>query len=135
MKIKDLWMCRFTNRKLIRFIIAGAICTILDFVIYYVLSIKIKITYAKLISTTVAAVFSLIINKNWTFEYGNRIDIMLLLRYLLCQCMNITINVTINTMVYYVTQLKVVSFIVATGIATIVNYILQKVFVFNEKYE
>lgn len=120
-------------RSFIKFIVVGSLSTSLDLCIYIVLSNTIDITISKLISTTIACISSLLLNKTWTFQYGEDISVVLILKYTISQIFNILFNVTTNTLIYKVTKLKIVAFIIATLFAMILNFLLQKYYVFKTK--
>ena len=80
----------------------------------------------------VACITSLVINKNWTFEYNNKFDIVLVLKYFISQIINITLNVVTNTIIYKLTNIKLLAFVLATVIAMMLNFLMQKLFVFKK---
>lgn len=115
-----------------RFLVVGGSSTLLDFIIYMLLSTKLNITISKFISMTVSSIYSFLINKNWTFNNKNKITFILTFKYILCVFINIFVNTTSNTLIFNLTNNKIISFLFATGIAMIVNYIIQKKIVFKE---
>lgn len=115
-----------------RFLVVGGSSTLLDFIIYMLLSTKLNITISKFISMTVSSIYSFIINKNWTFNNKNKITFILTFKYILCVFINIFVNTTSNTLIFNLTNNKIISFLFATGIAMIVNYTIQKKIVFKE---
>lgn len=116
----------------VRFLVVGGSSTLLDFIIYMVLSTKLNITISKFISMTISSIYSFLINKNWTFNNKNKITFILTFKYILCVFINIFVNTTSNTLIFNLTKNKIVSFIFATGIAMIVNFTIQKKIVFKE---
>lgn len=117
--------------KEIRFLITGGSSTILDFIVYMLLSIKMNIAISKFLSMTVSSIYSFFINKNWTFSNNDKISVILVIKYLFCVTINIAINTTTNSVVFSITNNKIVSFVIATCVAMIVNYIIQKDVVFR----
>lgn len=117
--------------KEIRFLITGGSSTILDFIVYMLLSIKMNIAISKFLSMTVSSIYSFFINKNWTFSNNDKISVILVIKYLFCVTINIAINTTTNSVVFSITNNKIVSFVIATCVAMIVNYIIQKYVVFR----
>lgn len=115
-----------------RFLVVGGSSTLLDFIIYMLLSTKLNITISKFISMTVSSIYSFLINKNWTFNNKNKITFILTFKYILCVFINIFVNTTSNTLIFNLTNSKIISFLFATGIAMIVNYTIQKKIVFKE---
>ncbi len=116
----------------VRFLVVGGSSTLLDFIIYMMLSTKLNITISKFISMTISSIYSFLINKNWTFNNKNKITFILTFKYILCVFINIFVNTTSNTLIFNLSKNKIVSFIFATGIAMIVNYTIQKKIVFKE---
>ena len=115
-----------------RFLVVGGSSTLLDFIIYMLLSTKLNITISKFISMTVSSIYSFLINKNWTFNNKNKITFILTFKYILCVFINIFVHTTSNTLIFNLTNNKIISFLFATGIAMIVNYTIQKKIVFKE---
>ena len=115
-----------------RFLVVGGSSTLLDFIIYMLLSTKLNITISKFISMTVSSIYSFLINKNWTFNNKNKITFILTFKYILCVFINIFVNTTSNTLIFNLTNNNIISFLFATGIAMIVNYTIQKKIVFKE---
>lgn len=120
------------SRSLIRFIVIGGGSTLIDFIIYMIISNYIDISVSKCISMIAASIFSFIFNKKWTFENTDNTDIIQISKYIFCQLINIAINTTVNSICYGISKSKLLAFVVATGCAMIVNYILQKLIVFKE---
>lgn len=114
-----------------RFLVVGGSSTLLDFVIYMLLSTKVDITISKCISMSISSIYSFFINKNWTFSDSEKITIVLALKYILCVLINIGVNTLVNTLTFSITNNKIISFIIATGFAMIVNFVIQKEVVFR----
>lgn len=114
-----------------RFLVVGGSSTLLDFIIYMLLSTKVDITISKCISMSISSIYSFFINKNWTFSDSEKITIVLALKYILCVLINIGVNTLVNTLTFSITNNKIISFIIATGIAMIVNFVIQKEVVFR----
>lgn len=123
------------KKSIIRFGVIGGATTVIDWAIYWFLSKAVGITIAKICSMILASIFSYIFNKLWTFENSDRNHVSYLWKYYITFAINVTINTTINTFMFNKTNEKLISLIVATGCATIVNYLLQRFWVFGEKGE
>lgn len=117
--------------KELRFLITGGSSTLLDFIIYMLLSTKVDITISKCISMSISSIYSFFINKNWTFSDSEKTTIVLALKYILCVLINIGVNTLVNALTFSITNNKIISFIIATGIAMIVNFVIQKELVFR----
>lgn len=121
----------FRYQSFIKYLICGGISTGIDFLGYMILSNHINISIAKLISMCIASIISFILNKYWTFQDTQKVTRLQMLQYILTQLANVTVNVAANKIIYTLSDLKVLAFIIATGIAMIANYFMQKVIVFK----
>ena len=96
-----------------------------------VISLKVHVILSKCISMICASIFSYITNKNWTFKVKEQTNLKMVAKYIVVQIINISVNTTTNYFVFSFTQLKTISFVVATLVAMIVNYLLQNYIVFK----
>lgn len=120
------------NRKsIVRFLVVGGTSTFIDFFIYMLLSMRFPIFVSKLISTCFFSVFNFIMNKKWTFENQERTHVYMIAKYSFAQCINIGTNVLLNQIVFEICGRKILAYIMATGCAMCVNYLLQRLFVFR----
>ena len=119
------------SKKFIRFLVIGGCSTLIDFIIYYFLSNRINVVIAKALSMIIASIFSFIMNKTWTFSNKSQNSLSMVIRFYIVLIINIACNTSINYIVLRFTNNKYISFVVATAIAMLVNYILQKLFVFD----
>ena len=51
-----------------RFIVVGGISTLVDFLIYMIISVKLPVSISKAISMCISCVVSFFLNRKWTFE-------------------------------------------------------------------
>ena len=86
----------------------------------------------KIISMLIASVFSYMLNKTWTFGNNDRNHKLYIWKYYVAFVINVAVNTLINTLIYNKTKQKLIALIIATGCATIVNFTLQKVWVFKK---
>ena len=112
-----------------KFILSGASSTLIDFCIYMLLSNWLSVSLSKMISMGIASIYSFFLNKNWTFENGEKINKTMIIKYIGAQLLNIFVNTSINTII----NNKLVSFVIATATAMIVNYFSQKIIVFKKE--
>ena len=116
----------------LKFIVVGIIAVVTDFAFYYLfIRFGITLDISKLLSFILGAIVGFILNKNWTFNSkakANREIVYFSLLYFL----SLNINVISNKIVLEYTQLKLLSFLVATALSTIINYIGQKFIVFRK---
>lgn len=119
-------------RKIIKFILAGGSSTAIDFVIYIVLSKWLNVTLAKFISMCISCTYSYCINKVWTFRVAEKTNVKYIVKYALCQIINIMVNVGTNTYLYNLIDNKLISYVIATSLAMMCNYFLQRFLVFRK---
>ena len=118
----------------LRFLAVGGTATGIDLAIYLLLGRRLPASAAKLISMCCSCVFSFCLNKAWTFRDRRRTDLRQVSLYIAVQAVNISVNVGTNALCLNVLQLhKLLAFVIATGVAMCVNFLLQKVIVFREK--
>lgn len=115
-----------------RFVIIGGSATLLDFIIYMIISNYLDINISKMMSTGLASIYSFILNKKWTFADERKLSSSVVVKYIMVQIINILVNTGMNSLVFGITSLKIVSFVIATGVSMMVNYILQRLVVFKE---
>lgn len=113
-----------------KFIVSGGIATCIDFVCYMLLITVVWPSIAKTSSMLIANVWSYIVNKRWVFSSGKNTNAKTIGLYATVQIINLITNVGVNSLMLRFTGYVILSFVVATICATIVNYTLQKVFVF-----
>lgn len=116
-----------------KFILAGGLCTFIDFILYMLLSMVISVTYAKGFSMICSCTVSFFLNKFWIFKEKGWPSVNQILKYVAVQIINISINVGSNKVIYDFTNVKILAFMVATFMAMMVNYLLQKRVVFREE--
>lgn len=122
-----------SDKSLYKFLVVGGICTFVDFVIYMLLSDFLNPICSKAISMICSMILNYLLNKFWSFSVCNDIKINTEIgRYICSQIINITANTTINYCILQLAGNKVIAFIVATGCATVINYMMQRFWVFPE---
>ncbi len=114
-----------------KFVVSGGIATGIDFVCYMLLRQIAWPSVAKTISMIIANIWSYIVNKRWVFASNRKTDYRMVVSYLGVQVLNLGTNVGVNSLMLYLTGFVILSFVVATLCATIVNYSLQKLIVFK----
>ena len=119
------------KNKYLKFGISGGFFTSLDFVIYVLLSNVIPINPSKAISITFSTICAFFANKNWVFMSLNLNKWSVVLRFSIVFFINLLINVITNGMVFEFTGKKIFSFVVATIVASVVNFTLQSRWVFR----
>lgn len=118
------------NISFVKFCVVGAVSTLLDFVVYMLIVEQLG-AVAKAISMCCSMVLSYLLNKLWSFAAKDTKVQKELVRYGISQVINISVNVSVNSFVLQKSGMKIVAFIIATGTAMVVNYFIQKKFVFG----
>lgn len=126
------WMEKYDLWKFGRFIITGGTATLIDFIIYMLIRVRIGTSFGKFVSMLCANVFSFMVNKKWTFGVERKVTIRMVVLYVFVQVFNIGTNVFVNAVSLKLTNMVVLSFVIATGCAMIVNYLGQRFIVFRQ---
>ena len=119
------------TKKAFKFLVIGGMSTLIDFCIYMLISKNIDVTISKIISMGIASVFSFIFNKSWTFTNDKNVTKKMIVLFYLGLAVNIAVNASVNTLVYNITNQKIISFVIATGVAMVVNFLIQNFIVFR----
>ncbi|OBW95300.1 hypothetical protein QS62_04065 [Gallibacterium salpingitidis] len=91
----------------------------------------IGILCSKAFSMTISTIVNYFLNKLWSFSRRNSYLKTEITKYMISQFLNILINTGINSITFNIINDKMLSFLMATGIATIFNYTLQRYWVFK----
>lgn len=117
-----------------RFLVVGGCSTLLDFVLYRgLLELDLGTVPAKTCSMLVSMLLSFLLNRGWSFRKVNRHHETQILRYVVCQAANLCVNVSVNYCLVTLTHNIYIGYVLATGIAMIVNFLLQRFWVFGGK--
>lgn len=119
-------------KSFFKFCIVGGCATAIDFVLYMLLSAVIPVHAAKTISMICSCTFSFIMNKLWSFEAKDSRTFAEIPKYIITQIVNISLNVGMNSLFLKITGNKIISFVCATGFTMLINFLLQKHFVFKK---
>lgn len=118
------------KRELNKFIFAGLAAVGTDLLVYYFLLNLLSPEVSKGISFIIGSLVAFIINKYWTFKKPEK-SYKEMIQFGVLYGATLGLNVTTNKIVLDYTDIVLVSFIVATGISTILNFVGQKWWVFN----
>ncbi len=118
------------TEKLFRFALIGALATLVDYSIYVELLSRLGPVLAKSLSMVSACCLSFVLNKLFTFENRDNVDAKMIVKYIIVQIINISVNTIVNWGMLQLTGRKNMSFVVATLCAMLVNYLLQRTVVF-----
>lgn len=131
--MKDKLINLLKDKAVYRFLIVGGTCTGLDFGIYLLVSPYTGVTVGKTISMLCSMLLNYLLNKFWTFDAADSKNIKEIPKYVLAQAANLSVNVSVNTLFMKITDNKIVSFIIATATAMIINFCLQRFWVFKSE--
>lgn len=118
------------KKELKRFLVAGLSAVGTDLGIYYLLLNFLESYIAKGISFLAGTIVAFIINKYWTFEKKEKSYIEMI-RFSILYSLTLGVNVLTNKLVLDNSGIVILSFIIATGVSTVLNFIGQKFWVFK----
>ena len=127
-------LVRAEKGNVVRFLLVGGCSTLLDFILYRgLLELNLGTIPAKTCSMLVAMVLSFLLNRGWSFRKVNQDHQTQVLRYIVCQAANLCVNVLGNYCWVVLTHNIYVGYVLATGMAMTVNFLLQRFWVFGGK--
>lgn len=138
----NIMMDTLKNSKVVRFAVIGGINTLLDFGILLLLSrvFGVPVVVANIISTSVAFVFSFIMNKKYTFKTSGsnvRRELILFIAvtlFGLWVLQNVVIWLVIPLLVAFSPQIQLLGAkLVATVVSLVWNYLMYDRVVFTHK--
>lgn len=124
------------KREAIIFLIVGFITVVVDLTVYNILltSDAINTNSSKGVGFLVALLFSYVANKNLTFRHADFLPGSLK-RYIILYSITLMSNVTVNaTMLASLSDFNntiLLSFFIATGVSSVMNFFGMKIFVFR----
>ncbi len=123
------------NKELLKYIFVGFSTVLIDFIIYKFLIKFIVIYLSKTISFLSGTFFSYQLNRTWTFKSGKP-KLSQFIKYLIIHITSLVLNVFINSLLlntyfknYFLSY--EISFFIATLTSAIYNFLLIKMFIFN----
>ncbi len=118
------------KKEIPRFIIVGLSAVFTDFISYIALLYFLQHDYAKTISFILGSIVAFNLNKYWTFKryLNNKYEII---KFIMLYTTTLYLNISTNRLSIELTDMILLSFVVATGISTMVNFIGQKFWVFK----
>lgn len=120
----------YIKREIYRFLIAGISAVSTDFLIYYILLNFLNVEISKAISFIAGSIVAFIINKYWTFNKPKK-SYKEIIKFGFLYSSSLGLNVITNKIVLDHTSLIFLSFLIATGFSTILNFVGQKWWVFK----
>ncbi len=124
---------QFNLREILRFLVGGGSAVLVDFLSYHLLmAIGLEVSPAKAVSYVLGAAVGFVINKLWTFE-SKQFAPLEVVRYILLYAVSALANTLVNRLVLGWLGMKLLAFLAATGVSTVMNFLGQKFFVFRKK--
>ncbi|MSS64509.1 GtrA family protein [Velocimicrobium porci] len=124
---------KIQKKELLKFLIGGGSAVVVDYISYNVFLLTgWNVSMAKAVSYVCGAIVGFIINKLWTFE-SKEFSKTEIVRYIILYAVSACINAGVNKLVIIVLNMKILAFLCATGISTVLNFLGQKFFVFVKK--
>lgn len=119
------------KKELRKFLIAGFSAVGTDLLTYYIMLNFLSHDIAKTISFILGTIVAYILNKYWTFEKHEK-SYEEIFKFGLLYTFTLEANIMTNKIVLKTTDAVLLSFLIATGVSTILNFIGQKWWVFNK---
>ena len=120
------------KREILRFLIVGGIAVAIDALLYYIiLDFNLAIpAVSKRISFTTGAVWAYFANKYFTF-LQSRIQFKEPFKFAIIYLIGFILNSLTHDLSFHFDNSLILSFLLATGVSTVWNFIGQKWFVFK----
>lgn len=128
MKYKKLF------KELLRYALVGGIAVGIDAGVYYLLNLftAIDVSWIKRTSFVVGGIWSFFANKYFTFRQ-KELRVFEPVIFFIVILIGFFINSVTHDLVYWLTNSKIISFLIATGVSTITNFVGHKLITFNVK--
>ena len=117
----------------IKFALVGVMNTLLNWSIFFILT-KVELYYivANVIAYLIATIHSYFWNSIWVFKYNNGSKIKSSIKFIVLNIIGLLINTIILYVLVDIFNInKLISLMLTTVIVMIINYVANKVWVFN----
>jgi len=121
--------------RFVKYVISGGTGTIIDFSLFsaLVLFTHCSDIIANIISFSLGTIVVFYLQKNWTFKYNSKSEMMLYVRYLAVVLVLFSFNASILFALIHVLLVDpILSKIIQVTLSVILAYFLQKCFVFKK---
>ena len=119
-----------------RFLLVGLCSVTIDFIFYYIF-IYLDIfepTNSKRISFILGAIFAFFANRSFVFRVPNR-KFSQFVSFSILYLTSFLLNSIVHDYIYLLTSITIISFLFATSVSTVTNYLGQKFYIFNNKVD
>lgn len=126
----------FDNAKsFVKFGIVGVLNTLINWIIFIVLSASgIYYIISNVIAYTVATINSYLLNAKWVFNNGDNYTKETTIKFIILNLIGLVLNTVILYVLVDILNIrKVIAMIIATIIVMIINYFVNKLWVFKSK--
>jgi putative flippase GtrA len=120
------------RHQIVRFVVAGFMGLFTDLAVYRgLVGLDVHVTPAKALGCVAGTVLVFFINRSWTFS-SQQTSFSQFVRFSMLYGTSITVNTTLNTLgLQLLPEPWHVSFVLATGVSTVMNFLGSKFLVFK----
>lgn len=122
---------KFSIKEILKFLVGGGSAVLTDFALYHLLMfLGVGVDISKLISYIIGAAVGFVINKLWTFQ-SSKFKFSEIYKYILLYVFSAVVNSFVNKLAIQISEISLLAFLAATSVSTVINFLGQKFFVFN----
>ena len=121
--------------KLIRFSIVGVGNTLVNWGIFFILNaFGVYYIISNIIAYIIATINSYIWNSLWVFKYGQGLNINTSVKFFILNLVGLTVNTTIMYILVDILNFnKFIALVIASVLVVMMNYTINKLWVFKEE--